>query len=77
MIDAGILDKDLVVVEKTTNYINNDIVAAMINNEATVKFYKKIDNKPYLIPANKQYKRIKVTSEHNIIGKVVCLFRDI
>ena len=77
MIDAGILDKDLVIIEKTTNYINNDIVAAMINNEATVKFYKKIDNKPYLIPANKQYKRIKVTSEHNIIGKVVCLFRDI
>ncbi len=77
MIDAGIFDKDLVVIEKTTNYINNDIVAAMINNEATVKFYKKIDNKPYLIPANKQYKKIKVTSEHHIIGKVVCLFRDI
>ena len=77
MIDAGIFDKDLVVIEKTTNYTNHDIVAAMINNEATVKYYKKIDNKPYLIPANKQYEKIKVTSEHHIIGKVVCLFRDI
>ena len=58
MIDAGIFDKDLVVIEKTTNYKNNDIVAAMINNEATVKFYKKIDNTPYLIPGNKNYKKV-------------------
>ena len=77
MIDAGIFDKDLVVVEKNINYKNNDIVAVMINNEATVKFYKKIDNNPYLIPANKNYKKMKVTNDHEIIGKVVCLFRDI
>ena len=77
MVDAGIFDKDLVVIEKTTNYKNNDIVAAMINNEATVKFYKKIDNTPYLIPGNKNYKKVKVTNQHTIIGKVVCLFRDI
>lgn len=77
MIEAGIFDKDLVVIEKTINYKNNDIVAAMINNEATVKFYKKINNTPYLIPGNIKYKKVKITNQHTIIGKVVCLFRDI
>ena len=77
MVEAGIFDKDLVVIEKTLNYKNNDIVAAMINNEATVKFYKKINNTPYLIPGNINYKKVKITNQHTIIGKVVCLFRDI
>ena len=76
MIDAGIHDKDLVVVEKTPQYKNNDIVAVMFNNEATVKFFKTIDNKPYLVPANKTYKKAKITNSHEIIGKVICLFRD-
>ena len=76
MIDAGIHDKDLVVVEKTPQYKNNDIVAVMFNNEATVKFFKTIDNKPYLVPANKTYKKTKITNSHEIIGKVICLFRD-
>ena len=49
----------------------------MINNEATVKFYKKINNTPYLIPGNIKYKKVKITNQHTIIGKVVCLFRDI
>ena len=77
MIDAGIYDKDLVVIEKTPQYKNNDIVAVMLNNEATVKYYKTIDNTPYLVPANKDYKKTRITNDHEIIGKVICLFRDI
>ena len=77
MIDAGIYDKDLVVIEKTIKYKNNDIVAVMLEGEATVKYYKTIDNTPYLIPANKKYKKSKITEQHQIIGKVICLFRDI
>ena len=76
MIDAGIHDKDLVVVEKTSQYKNNDIVAVMFNNEATVKYFRTIDNKPYLIPANRSYRQTKITNSHEIIGKVICLFRD-
>ena len=77
MIEAGIFDKDLVVIEKTLKYKNNDIIAVMIDGEATVKYYKNIDNTPYLLPANKKYKKIKITEKHQIIGKVICLFRDI
>ena len=77
MIEAGIFDKDLVVIEKTLKYKNNDIIAVMIDGAATVKYYKSIDNCPYLLPANKKYKKIKITEKHQIIGKVICLFRDI
>ena len=49
----------------------------MLEGEATVKYYKTIDNTPYLIPANKKYKKSKITEQHQIIGKVICLFRDI
>jgi len=76
MIDAGIHDKDLVVIEKTPQYKNNDIVAVMLNNEATVKYYRTIDNTPYLVPANKAYNKTIITNAHEIIGKVICLFRD-
>ena len=77
MVDAGIHDDDLVVVEKTIKYTNNDIVAVMSNGEATVKYFKTIDNTPYLVPANKRYRKTKISDEHQIIGKVICLFRDI
>ena len=41
-------------------YKINDIIAVMIDSEATVKYYKNIDNTPYLLPANKKYKKIKI-----------------
>ena len=76
MIDAGIYDKDTVVIEKTKDIINNDIVAALVNNESTIKHYRIIDGKSFLVPANKNYKPKRLDESCEIVGKVICLFRD-
>ena len=78
MIDAGIHDKDIVVVDKNIEPKNGDIGAFMINDtEATVKYLDTISGKKYLIPANKNYENFEVNENTQPIGKVVSLFRDI
>ena len=77
MIDAGIHDGDLVVVDKSKKPNNGDIGAFLIlENEATVKYLDTIRNKQYLIPANKSFENIEVTENISAVGKVVSLFRD-
>ena len=78
MIDAGIHDDDIVVVDKNMEPKNGDIGAFMINDtEATVKYLDTISGKKYLIPANKNYENFEVNENIQPIGKVVSLFRDI
>jgi len=77
MIDAGLYDEDLVVIDKSINPANGDIGAFLIHNtEATVKFIDSIGTKKYLIPANKDYENILVDESITSIGKVISLFRD-
>ncbi len=77
MIDAGLLDKDLVVIDKSIKPNDGDIGAFLINNiEATVKYIDTISNDRYLIPANKDYENIKIDEKIIFVGKVVSLFRD-
>jgi len=77
MIDAGIHDGDLVVVDKSKKPNNGDIGAFLIlETEATVKYLDSIRNKQYLIPANKSFENIEVTENISAVGKVVSLFRD-
>ena len=77
MIDAGIHDGDLVVVDKSKVPLNGDIGAFLVmDTEATVKYIDTIRNKKYLIPANKNYENIEITENISIVGKVVSLFRD-
>jgi len=77
MIDAGIHDGDLVVVDKSKKPNNGDIGAFLIlETEATVKYLDTIRNNQYLIPANKSFENIEVTENISAIGKVVSLFRD-
>ena len=77
MIDAGIHDGDLVVVDKSKEPLNGDIGAFLVyDTEATVKYIDTIRNKQYLIPANKNYENIEITENISIVGKVVSLFRD-
>ena len=78
MINAGIHDGDIVVIDKGVEPKNGDIGAFMINEmEATVKYLDTISGKRYLIPANKSYEDQEVNSNIQPIGKVVSLFRDI
>ncbi len=77
MIDAGLYNEDLVVIDKSISTSDGDIGAFLIHNtEATVKYVDTIADKRYLIPANKNYTNIEVDENITEVGKVVSLFRD-
>ena len=74
MINAGILDGDYVIAEKTPVAENGEIVVGMIGDEATVKrFYKEKDH-IRLQPENSSMDPI-ITTNCSIAGKVVAVFR--
>jgi len=76
MIEAGILDGDIVVVTEQSTARNGEIVVAMIDDEATVKtFYKEAD-RIRLQPENSSMEPI-YTTDAVILGKVTALFRTI
>jgi SOS-response transcriptional repressor LexA len=51
MIDEGIHEKDLVIIDKSVQIKNGDIGAFLINNtEGTIKFLRNIEGKSYLVP---------------------------
>ncbi|MGI6580033.1 MAG: transcriptional repressor LexA [Saccharofermentanales bacterium] len=63
MIDAAIMDGDIVFVDKQNSANSGDIVVALIEDEATVKTFKIIENKPFLIPQNSAYRPIPFDHE--------------
>lgn len=74
MKDAGILDGDMVIVKKQNTANNNDIVVALIENEATVKTFYKEPNRIRLQPENPAFEPIYAT-ECQILGKVIGVIR--
>lgn len=77
MVNAGILDDDLVVVNSTHQAFNKDIVVALINDEVTVKRLMVGNNKTYLKAENPNFSDIYPQGEWSIQGKVVGLIREI
>lgn len=74
MIEAGILDGDLILVRKQSNATNGEIVVALIEDEATVKtFYKEKDH-IRLQPENSTMDPI-IVPNCSILGKVIGVFR--
>ena len=67
MINAGINDKDILVVDRSLEPQNNKIAVCFIDGEFTVKRIKTEDNCIYLMPENKNYQPIKVTDENELI----------
>ena len=65
MINAGIYDGDLLIVDRSLNAELKSIVIAVIDGEFTVKRVNRINNTLYLIPDNSLYKPIKITKEMN------------
>jgi len=76
MIDAAIADGDLVVVRQQPNADNGDIVAALIDGEATVKTYRRRAGKTWLMPHNPAYDPIP-GDEATIMGRVVTVLRKV
>ncbi len=76
MIEAGINDGDFVVVRKQSYCKNGDIVAALLEEEATIKRFFKEANGIRLQPENSAMEPI-ITKDVKILGKVVALYRKI
>jgi repressor LexA len=77
MKDAGILDGDFVVVKKQNHAENGEIVVALLQGEATVKYLEKKLDRVRLLPANANFSPIDCSAEiDNLIqGKVVSVQR--
>ncbi|WOP18290.1 transcriptional repressor LexA [Raineyella sp. LH-20] len=76
MIDAAICDGDWVVVRQQPDAVNGDIVAAMLDDEATVKTFKRTADKVWLMPHNSAYEPIDGTHA-TVLGKVVAVLRRV
>jgi repressor LexA len=76
MINAAIADGDWVVVRQQPVAENGDIVAAMIDGEATVKTFKRSDSHVWLMPHNPIYAPIP-GDDAAILGKVVAVLRRV
>jgi repressor LexA len=75
MIDAAICDGDIVVVRQQSEAHSGQIVAAMIDGEATVKVYRKRNGHVYLEPRNPDYQVID-GDEATVLGTVVSVLRS-
>ncbi len=76
MVDAAICDGDWVVVRQQSTAANGEIVAALLDGEATVKVFKQKDGQTWLLPRNSSYDPIDGTHAQ-IQGKVISVIRKI
>jgi repressor LexA len=77
MKNIGIMEGDIAIIDKTFQVKNNDIIAAQINNEATLKRFVKTKNEISLHPENINYKPIILNKKdiNIIIGKCIGVIR--
>ncbi len=76
MIDAAICDGDWVVVRQQKTAENGEIVAAMLDEEATVKVFRQRDGHTWLLPRNSAFEPI-LGDYAEILGKVVAVLRAV
>ena len=76
MIDAAICDGDWVVVRVQSTADNGDIVAAMLDGEATVKTFRQRDGHTWLLPRNSAFEPI-LGDDAIVLGKVVAVLRAV
>ena len=76
MIDAAICDGDWIVVRQQKTAENGDIVAAMLDDEATVKVFQQRDGHTWLLPRNSAFAPI-LGDFAEVLGKVVAVLRAI
>jgi repressor LexA len=76
MVEAAICDGDWVVVRSQPLAENGEVVAAMIDGEATVKTFRRRDGHVWLLPANPAYKPIPA-DDATVLGRVVAVLRSL
>jgi len=67
MLDAGISDGDLLVIDRSLSPANNKIAVCFIDGEFTIKRIQKEVDCCWLMPANEKYKPIKVTNDNDFL----------
>jgi repressor LexA len=80
MVEAGVLDGDLVVVREQPTVEQGEMCAALVEGEATVKFFRRTsDGEVFLDPANEAFEPIPVRSDQDavVMGKVVTVMRSV
>ena len=79
MSSIGILEGDILVVDKSVDPVNNFTAIIRTNEEYSIKRLSKYENKLYLIPENADHKRIEITSTMNvsICGVVTSVVRKL
>ena len=79
MVDAGILEGDVVIVRQRDQAKPGAIVVALIGDEATVKYYRPRRDRIELVPANEKYDPIQVTEgqDFRILGVVTGVLRTV
>jgi len=75
MIDAHIEKGDMVLVEKTSNAKDGQIVIAEVDGEFTMKYLREKGNKRWLEPANKNYKPIYPENSLNVVAILKAVIR--
>ena len=66
MIDAGIHQGDILIVDRALEPVNDSVVIAVVNGELTVKRIRKSKNRFFLMPDNRCYEPIEVTEEMDV-----------
>ena len=67
MVDAGLEDGDLLVIDKSLSPVEGDKVVAFIDGEFTIKYIRKGEDCYWLVPANEEYEPIRVTEENDFL----------
>ena len=67
MIRAGIMDGDLLVVDRSITPANGSVVIAAVEGELTVKYLSKKKGKVLLVPANDEYPEIDITEQEDAV----------
>ena len=67
MVGAGLDDGDLLVIDRSLNAENGKVAVCFVDGEFTVKRIKKEEDRLYLMPENKKYKRIEIKEENELI----------
>jgi repressor LexA len=80
MVEAGVLPGDMVVIRQQPTVEQGEMCAALIDGEATVKFFRRTKSgEVWLDPANQAYDPIPMSrdSDNSIMGKVVSVLRKL
>jgi repressor LexA len=79
MVDAGILERDIVIVRQRDQAKPGEIVVALLGDEATVKYYRPRPDHVELVPANDKYEPIRVQAgqDFRILGVVTGVLRTV